>query len=273
MHKFVSFNRRLISAEKSQISAVSSAALYGKGVFTTIAICGCAPFQWEKHWQRLRSDAEKLSVNLSALPERLIENALAEVIAANKFENGRARVTIFDESASRVWQTESKTETSFAIQTADFRRVANDFRLTVSKFPINSQSPLAGVKSCNYLENILALEDARANDFDEAVRLNERGEIVSATTANVFWTKNGEIFTASLETGCLPGTTRAFIIENFPVVEINARFNELIDADEVFLTSAGIGIVKIESIDAAKFSGESRKIDEVKDFFHRYTKR
>lgn len=270
MHKFVSFNRRIISAENSKLSVVSSAALYGKGVFTTIAIYNHEPFQWEKHWQRLCADAEKLRVDLSALPEQTIKNSLAEIIAANRFENGRARITIFDESASRIWQTDAKTETSFLIQTADFRFVENDFRLTVSKFPVNSKSPLSGVKSCNYLENILALEDAKTSNFDEVVWLNERGEITSTSTANLFWVKNGEICTASLETGCLAGTTRAFIIENFPVVETKVRFDELVEADEVFLTSAGIGIVRVESIDAATLPGASPKIEELKNFFRRY---
>lgn len=271
MHKFVCFNRRLISAENACLSVFSSAALYGKSVFTTIAVFNRKPFQWEKHWRRLRADAEKIRVDLSALSEQSIKIALAEVIAANKFENGRARVTLFDESSARIWQPQSKTETSFSIQTADFLPVLSDFRLTVSPFPVNSKSPLAGVKCGNYLENILALEKAKTENFDEAIRLNERGEIVSASAANVFWTKSGAIFTASPETGCLPGTTRAFVTENFPVTETAARFGEILEADEVFLTSAGIGIVKVESIGSTIFSGASVKTVELKNFFRNFT--
>ncbi len=105
------------------------------------------------------------------------------------------------------------------------------------------------MKSCNYLENILALEDAKAKNFDETVRLNEKGEIVSACMANIFWKKNGAIYTPSLETGCLNGTTREFILENFKVAETKAQLKALKKADEIFLTSAGIGVVncKLES--------------------------
>lgn len=273
MHKFVSFNRRLISAENSRLSAVSSAALYGKGVFTTIAIYNREPFQWGKHRRRLAAAAEKTGINLSALPEHIIETALTEIIAGNNVASGRARITIFDESAGRIWRAKPKYEMSFSIQTADFRQISNDLQLTVSPFPTNSKSPLSGVKSCNYLENILALENAEAAGFDEAIRLNERGEIVSAATANVFWTKNGEIFTPSLKTGCLAGTTRSLIAENFPVVETKARLNEIIEADEVFLTSAGIGIVKVESIDSKGFSAASPKINELKLFFRCLTQK
>jgi 4-amino-4-deoxychorismate lyase len=100
------------------------------------------------------------------------------------------------------------------------------------------------VKSCNYLENILSLEDAKDRGFDEAIRLNEKGEIVSACLANLFWKKDVAIFTPSLETGCLKGTTRGFILENFTVEERKAELIELEKADEIFLTSAGIGVIK-----------------------------
>jgi branched-subunit amino acid aminotransferase/4-amino-4-deoxychorismate lyase len=115
-------------------------------------------------------------------------------------------------------------------------------RLTVSPFLVNSTSPLAGVKSCNYLENLLSLEEAERRGFDEAIRLNEKQEIVSAGAANVFWIKNKKIHTPALETGCLAGTTREFLSENIAVHEVKSRLNEIIEADEVFLTSAGIGV-------------------------------
>jgi len=60
--------------------------------------------------------------------------------------------------------------------------------------------------------------------------------------ANIFWVKGGKIFTPGLETGCLAGTTREFLLENFPVSQTNSKINELSKTDEVFLTSAGIGI-------------------------------
>jgi branched-subunit amino acid aminotransferase/4-amino-4-deoxychorismate lyase len=62
--------------------------------------------------------------------------------------------------------------------------------------------------------------------------------------ANLFWKKGDKIFTPSLETGCLKGTTREFVLENFMVEERKAKLIELEKADEIFLTSAGIEVVK-----------------------------
>lgn len=271
MHRFVSFNRRIIPADNSFLSAVSVAAIYGKGVFTTVAFYNSKPFLWEKHRHRLNAAADRLRIDLSDLTGGKLKAALFEVAEVNRLRDGRARLTIFDESPGRVWQSQTNAKTSFLIQTADFRAVSQNSRLTVSPFPVNSKSPIAAIKTSNYLENILALEDAKAKGFDEAVRLNERKEIVSAATANIFWVKNGEIFTPALETACLAGTTRAFILENFAVSQTKAGLRQLIDADEIFLTSAGIGILPVKVLNEQHFSASAGATINLQKFFQSFT--
>jgi branched-subunit amino acid aminotransferase/4-amino-4-deoxychorismate lyase len=63
--------------------------------------------------------------------------------------------------------------------------------------------------------------------------------------ANVFWETDGKLFTPSLKTGCLPGTTREYVLENVECEEVEASIEELKEADRIFLTSAGIGIVTV----------------------------
>ena len=242
MHELVFFNRQILSASDAMLSAISSAAFYGKGVFTTIAIKNKEPFLWEKHWCRLNDNAGKIGVDLSEFSKEKVKNALAELIEKNETENARARITFFDEGASGIWKFESNRKTGLLMTTADARETPEVLRLTVSPFLVNSTSPLAGVKSCNYLENLLSLEEAKRRGFDEAIRLNEKEEIVSAGAANVFWIKNKKIYTPALETGCLAGTTREFLSENIAVQEVKANLNELVEANEIFLTSAGIGV-------------------------------
>lgn len=249
MHRFISFNRQILPAENASLAAASVAALYGKSIFTTVAVYNFKIFQWEKHWARLTANAQKIGVDAFDFSERTIKSSLDKIIEKNNVRNGRARLTFFDESNARIWQTESKHKASFLIQTADFRPTKGELKLTVSPFPVNSKSPLIGIKSGNYLENILAFENAKAQEFDEAIRLNERNKVTSACLANVFWKKNGAIFTPSPATGCLKGTTREFVLENQIVVETEAKLNELLEAEEIFLTSAGIGIVKAKIIE------------------------
>jgi branched-chain amino acid aminotransferase len=241
MHTFASFNRKIHSPEEIKLSAVSSAVLYGRGVFTTVAVFDGKPFLWEKHWRRLTRNAGKIDLNLLEFSEDEVKKAFSEIIIQNELERGRARISFFDESADGAWSFETNNKTSLLITTADFRE-AKDLHLTVSPYPVNSKSPLAGVKSCNYLENLIVLEDAKRQGFDEAIRLNEKEEIASASMANIFWVKDEKILTPALETGCLAGTTREFLTENLSVQQVKARINEIIEADEIFLTSAGLGI-------------------------------
>jgi branched-subunit amino acid aminotransferase/4-amino-4-deoxychorismate lyase len=256
MHEFVFFNQEIMSADTSFLPAFSSATIYGKSIFTTVAIYNSTPFRWENHWQRLNTNAEKIGIDLSEFDERFVKNSLSEIIQKNKLIKARARITFFDESVNKIWQTASKRQTGFLIVSAAPRPETSEISLGASPFRTTSFSPLAGVKSGNYLENILALEDAKAKGFDEAIRCNERGEVVSATMANVFWTKRSVIFTPNVETGCLAGTTRSFVLENFAVEETNALLAEIENADEIFLTSAGIEIANVLRFNGKTFAGK-----------------
>lgn len=265
MQERVSFNLQILEPEKTFISAISSAALYGKSVFTSLAIYNSKPFLWEKHWRRLQENSAKLNIDLRDFDEETVKNALSQIIFQNKIKTGRARLTFFDESASKIWSFDLKDKTNLLITTADFQQVKDEFILTVSPFPVNSKSPLINVKSCNYLENLLAFEEAKKRGFDEAIRLNEKDEIASASMTNIFWVKDEKIFTSDLATGCLAGTTREFLLDNFAIEEKSVKLAEFLQADEIFLTSAGIGLKSVKGVNEKLF--DNKITEKLKRFF------
>lgn len=227
-------------------SATGVELLYGKGVFTTVAIIEGKPFLWEKHWHRLTANATTLCIDISELGEQSVQDRLHESITESETSEGRARITFSDESPSRIWSNdEGEERTTLSIIVAERRPIPENFRLTVSPHHLSTTSPLAGIKSCNYLDHLLAYEQATNRGFHEAIRLNERDEIASACVANVFWETDGDLYTPSLKTGCLPGTTRDYILENIVCEEVEVGIEELHDADRIFLTSAGIGVVSV----------------------------
>jgi branched-chain amino acid aminotransferase len=230
------------------------AALYGKGVFTTLAIVSATPFLWRKHWSRLITNAALLGMDLSEFSETEVSGALAKSIEENNVLNGRARITFFDESSGVIWPFETTRKTRLVITAGDLRPVPTDFRLTVSPYCLNSRSPLAGIKSCNYLERLMILDEAKERGFDEAIQANERGETASAAMANVFWVTDSMLYTPSLMTGCLAGTTREFVLENIECQEVEAPVDELRKAEAILLTSAGLGIAQV-----AEFDGNRHK--------------
>lgn len=266
MHPTIFFNDRTFLATEDLVQPASSAALYGKGIFTTISIRSSRPFLWEKHWRRLADNAGRTNIDIHDFSEKRTRNALDLLIAENSVADGRARLTFFDTSASSIWPFESRARTSLLITTADAGPMKKPLRLDISPYKLNSASPLAGVKSCNYLENILAIEEARRNGFDEAVRLNERGDVASGCMANIVWKRNGKLFTPALSTGCLAGTTREFVLENIGCTEIVAGVDELKEADGIFLTSAGLGIAGVSEIEGHPLKAAEHEIGRLLEY-------
>ena len=262
MHPVIYLNKVMLEATKARVAPVSSAMLYGRGVFTTVAIYDGKPFLWPEHWQRLSSHAEKLNVACAGLNERNVGEALRKLISINQVKSGRARVILLARSGRDVWRTkkESPRKTDLLIMTGEPQKVpAAGMSLAVSPYRVNTMSPLVGIRSLNYLEQVLSWEEAQARDFDEATVLNERGEIVSATMANIFWFKDGTLHTPALSTGAIAGITRAAIIELagkqfIPVIEGVYELADFTDADEIFLTSASLGVAQVTTFDFRQYS-------------------
>ena len=258
----------MLEATKARVAPVSSAMLYGRGVFTTVAIHNSKPFLWPDHWRRLKSHADKLSVDCSGVNERNLGEAITKLVAVNQVKIGRARVILLARSGRDVWKTKKPDtrKTDLLIMTGEPQKVsAAGMSLAVSPYRVNTFSPLAGIRSLNYLEQVLSWEETQARDFDEAVVLNERGEIVAATMANIFWVKEGTLHTPALSTGAIAGITRAVIIglatkQFIPVIEGVYELADLTEADEIFLTSASIGVAPITTFDFRQYSLASANI-------------
>lgn len=281
MHPVISLNRTMVEAAKARVAAVSSATLYGRGVFTTIGIYDSKPFLWSKHWQRLSAHAAKLDIDHTGCTEKTVGEAVNKLIAVNQVKDGRARVTLLARSGRDFWKPKlaSARKTDLLIMTGDPHRVSQDgLSLAVSPYRVSTFSPLTGIKSLNYLDHMLSKEEARSRDFEEAVVLNERGEIVSATTANIFWAKNGTVHTPSLATGALAGITRECVIDIagkhfIPLVEGVYEMADLVDADEIFLTSAGIGVAPVTTFDFRRYAIEPESIvNIIRQAFSKLTK-
>ncbi len=264
MHSRVILNNKLMDVRRARLPAVTSASLYGRGVFTTIAIYNGQPFLWPQHFARLMLHAATLGLDQSNLDEANIRSQLDRLIKANEVSEGRARITFFARGGSKLWQTENSSVeniTDVLVMTSErrARRAEDGMALTVSPFRLNTLSPLTGLKTVNYLEHLLAWEEARARQFDEAVMMNERGEIVSATMANIFWTTGGALHTPALSTGAIAGTTRARVIElahaaAVPFVEGVYGMSDLAEAGEIFLTSAGLGLALVTTFDFRNYT-------------------
>jgi branched-subunit amino acid aminotransferase/4-amino-4-deoxychorismate lyase len=229
----------------------SQGFLYGRGIFTTVAFRDGRLLLWEKHWRRIGNDSAAIGLNIGEFSESEVLSRAAAAIDESGIRSGRLRLTFSDASTSALWSVSGRREAAcgLSVMVGGSRRLPAPFRVTVSPYNVLSTDPLNRVKTCNYLGRILALEEANERGFNEAIRLNERGQITGGCVSNVFWLKGDTLFTPPLSTGCLPGTTREFVMDNIRCEEVEAGLSELVNADAAFLTSAGLGIAAIDELD------------------------
>ena len=118
----------------------------------------------------------------------------------------------------------------------------------------DEHSPLSKIKTLNFLDCILARMRAQADGFDEAILMNSKGCVAEAATSNIFLVKAGRLATPSLDSGILPGITRAAVIRIARRLDIDAAEravypSELTGADEVFFTNSLAEIIPVVKID------------------------
>lgn len=267
MDRLIYHNDRILDVSDAKIAPTLAGLLYGWGLFTTLRIYEGRGFAFEYHWERLLKSAEKARVPLGVEGEAM-KQAVRDIIAANAVRQGRARITILKGEAGS-WRGASMREADVLIFTAnDAARPALPMALTVSPYRLLSSGPLTGIKRTAMIENLLAYDEARSRNFDEAVLLNERGEMVGATAANLFWAQGDELFTPSLATGAIAGITRRFVYEiaaqaKLHIVEGSFTTQRLLDAREVFLTSTTREIAVVASYDVKQYDAREANITRV----------
>jgi branched-subunit amino acid aminotransferase/4-amino-4-deoxychorismate lyase len=267
MDRLVYHNDRIIDVSDAKIAPTLAGVLYGWGLFTTLRIYDGRAFAFESHWERLLRSSEKARVPLG-IDVEVMKRALRDIVAANAIRQGRARITILKGEAGS-WRGASAREADVLIFTAgEAARQPSPIALTVSPYRLLSSGPLTGIKRTAMIENLLAYDEARSRSFDEAVLLNERGEIVGATAANLFWAQGDELFTPSLATGAIAGITRRFVYDiaaqaHLHMVEGSFTTQRLLDAREVFVTSTTREIAVVASYDVKQYDPREANIARV----------
>jgi branched-chain amino acid aminotransferase len=172
-----------------------------------------------------------------------VRAAVDAVCAANPElrEGGRIRVTVTS-GVGPPGSARGPGAATLVVTASTGRPWPATARVALSPWPRNERSPLVGLKTTSYAENVVALAHARRLGADEAVLANLAGDLCEATGSNVFLATGGQVTTPSLATGCLPGITRGLLIEwashaGIAVQEVAQPIEGLLEAEEIMLTS------------------------------------
>jgi branched-chain amino acid aminotransferase len=228
----------LLPASEARIDPADRGLLLGDGLFETIAVMGGAPLRLDAHFRRLREGAGLLGLEVP-----VADQTLADGVAAVARENGLAdaavRLTLTAGPGPRGLLRPQPGRPTLMLTAAPLPAPLPPARVIVATVTRrNEHSPLSRVKSLNYLDGVLAREEARARGADDAILLNTAGFVAEATAANLFALLDGELVTPPISDGVLPGVRRAEIIAERGAVERRLTMAELARAEEIFLTSA-----------------------------------
>ncbi|MCJ7691325.1 MAG: aminotransferase class IV, partial [Clostridiaceae bacterium] len=148
------------------------------------------------------------------------------------------------------------------------------YSLGLSEVRRNAYSNLTYVKSFNYVENIIEKDKIIKKGYDEALFLNTEGYISEGAVSNIFFVRQGIIYTPKIKCGLLPGIIREFVIKNslsigFKIEEGEFTLEKLMGAEGIFITNSIMGIMKVNKIED-KVISESMVITEIKRYYDRY---
>ena len=244
----------IVTLEKATASPFDHGFLYGNGLFETMEVWRGKPVDLPAHIERLRQGAKALG--WPQIPLDDVRDALRGAIAANQVRFGYVRLTL----SRGLGPTRPNDSVCGPLQVWCFadtlKRVLNPEPWSLATVSIrrNETSPLCRIKSANYLDSILARKEAKARGGDEALMLNTFGLVAEGSVANLFFVKGGNLITPDLGCGLLPGVVRRRVMEladccGIHIEERNVWPEELMEADEVFMTSSLLRLQSVSHID------------------------
>src|SRR5687768_18251252 len=242
---FASVNGEIAPAADARVAVLDNGFTFGDGVYETLRTYGGRPFHLDRPRERLRASAAMLAIEippgdaaLAADLDRLLERA------ANPESYIRIIVSRgVGEISYRFDRIKGPTIVMAARAYEPFAEAQYKDGIPVIISSVRRNSPHAldpAMKSCNLINNIMAVREAQAKKAAEPLMLNERGDVAEGASANVFIVAKGALVTPPLNDGILPGVTRELVLERaaelaIPSREESIRVDRLLAADEAFI--------------------------------------
>ncbi len=242
-------NGDIIPADSARISPADRGLLLGDGIFETLRAYGGRIFRLHAHLDRLIASANFLGIPIPISREALSQ-ALDATLEANQLSQSDAalRLTLTRGAGPRGLSFPPNPKPTLLISATSLDNPhLPPAKALITSIRRNQHSPLAKIKSLNFLDNILARQEATSQGFDEALMLNSAGQLAEASAANLFIVSKACLLTPPIHDGALPGVTRAVIFElarslAIAIKESSMGRDDVAQADEAFLTNSLIEV-------------------------------
>jgi branched-chain amino acid aminotransferase len=275
VHRFLLHNGDIRDTRDAVLSPGQVGFLNGWGVFSTLRVSDGVLFAFSRHYARMQRDAALMHVPFSLSPEAL-HKSLISLVDANHAFNATLRVAVVRNKGGLFEAPQISSDTDLIAFTADLADWGGGVHLNFVPNGRHGASPFAGLKVTSWAQNLTWYEKAHQEGYDEVLLLNEHGHVSECTSANVFIVRGKEILTPPLATsGCLPGVTRAILLEDihWPDGQIREQSftpAELEEADGAFITSTTRDVLPVLSVDKRPLKQSPETLQRLLDAFRGY---
>jgi branched-chain amino acid aminotransferase len=276
LHRHILHNGVIREVSDPALSPGQVGLLSGWGVFSTLRVADGVLFAFERHWARIRRDAAAFHISVPDDPSE-VQRQLLELVEVNRAHNATLRLAIV-RNGPGMWADPSVGRASDLIAlTADSKDWGDSVKLAYVRDARHAACPFAGAKILSWAMNLTWLESVQSRGFDEAILLNERGEVAECTSANIFIANGSQVWTPPLNSGCLPGITREVLLGDIhlPGIAIGEKTlmpADLESADEVFITSTTRNLLPALQIEDKKVGRSDRAWQALDRAFSEFVK-
>jgi branched-chain amino acid aminotransferase len=256
---FASINGTIAPAEEARVSVLDNGFTFGDSVYETLRTYGGRPFALARHLRRLRASARRIDIDLTTSDD-VLAGWLDSLLARAQNPESYIRMIVTRGVGDISYHFERVKGPTIVMATRPHEPPAPSQYaegVPVSIVSVRRNHPDAldpAIKSCNLLNNVMAVREAQAKGSVEAILLNQRGEVAEGASSNVFIVRGSDVFTPPLDAGILAGITREIILELLPGLGIAAREESITvkdfeGADEAFITSTLKEAAPIRTLD------------------------
>ena len=265
--QLVNVNGQICHPEQARISVFDRGFLFGDSVYEVTRTYGRKVFLWQEHWARMCHSAKLIGMKLPVSDSCLREET-RKLLQAFGMDNVYIRWVVSRGEGEIGLDPSLATKGNFVIFVRPLPEnprwwYDEGVSLLISGVQRNAIEALdPNIKSGNYLNNLMAVKEAKDKGFFDAIMLNSDGYITEGTTFNFWIIKGKTILTPPLESGILRGITREKLLSlidrsDFQLQEKNILPDEAYGADECFITSSTKELVPAIQLDHKKISGGS----------------
>ena len=248
------FNGGFMPEGQARIPAFDRAFLYGDGLFETLRVYRGRLFEWEAHWERLFRGAEYLQIPLKYSCKDL-RTFIDQLVEHNNVEEAVVRIHLSRGSGPRGYSPRDARNPILIATVHPVDANPQWWSLASTAFRLPPANPLSAFKTISKLMHVAGKAEAEKRGANEGLLLSADGVTGQGTASNLFWIEDGTVCTPPVESGILPGVTRAVVLELCKELKLTTREctcapDALRQMNGIFLTLSSFGLVEITHFDS-----------------------